>query len=176
VVNAIDRCGVSFLKAAAKTDVEICRGLGGTSQECRVARDIIQPDIDWWRAAGKHERAECDADMQTFCSSRCRSAVNVYPTLPTRDHEAPQGLGGVTMVSGRVSIIPRDLEPPQGVAGVTVTMRPIHKPIVISHDLEVRDQLAGAIYSELIPVAPGPSQGDVRQSADGVIEYLQFPE
>ena len=70
VVRTIDRCGVRFLKAAVKTSIEICRGLGGTSQECRVIKDIAKPDIDWWRAAGKHERADCDADMQTLCLSR----------------------------------------------------------------------------------------------------------
>jgi hypothetical protein len=71
VVKSIDRCGVSFLKAAAKTGMEICRGSGGTSQECRVIRDIVKPDIDWWKAAGKFEQAECVAEMEANCLPRC---------------------------------------------------------------------------------------------------------
>jgi hypothetical protein len=72
VVRTIDRCGVSFLKASAKIGVEICRGWGYTSRECRVIKDEIKPDIDWWKAEGKLEKAACDADMKAFCLSRCQ--------------------------------------------------------------------------------------------------------
>jgi hypothetical protein len=101
VVKSIDRCGVSFLRAAAKTGVEICRGLGGTSHECKVIKDIVKPDIDWWRAAGKQERADCNADMQTLCLSRCQSAVSLYDSIPPpqpRPTEVPPGGAGVTLV------------------------------------------------------------------------------
>jgi hypothetical protein len=101
VVKSIDRCGVSFLKAAAKTAIEICRGLGGTSRECREIKDIVKPDIDWWRAAGKQERADCAADMQTLCLSRCQSAVSIYNSIPPpqgRPTAVPQG-EGVTLVA-----------------------------------------------------------------------------
>jgi len=101
VVRTIDRCGVSFLKATVKTSIEICRGLGGTSRQCRVIKDIIKPDIDWWRAAGKQEKADCDADMQTYCLSRCQSAASLSftPLPPPQPPEAPQGEAGLTMVA-----------------------------------------------------------------------------
>ena len=101
VVKAIDKCGVSFLDAAAKTGVEICRGLGGTSQECRAVTDAIKPDIDWWKAQGKLEQADCDADMQTFCLSRCQSAAVISVptwTLPPTPTQPPQG-GSGTIIS-----------------------------------------------------------------------------
>jgi hypothetical protein len=71
VVKTIDKCGVSFLKAAAKTGTEICRGLGGTTRECRGVRDIIKPDIDWWKAQGKIEKEFCNIERDTMCLSRC---------------------------------------------------------------------------------------------------------
>jgi hypothetical protein len=99
VVRSIDRCGVRFLRAAVKTSIEICRGLGGTGQECRVIKDIAKPDIDWWRAAGKQERADCDADMQTLCLNRCQSAVSIYDSIPPpQGLEAPQGGARDTIV------------------------------------------------------------------------------
>jgi hypothetical protein len=143
VVRTIDRCGVSFLKAAAKTGIAICRGRGGTSQECRVIKDIVKPDIDWWRAAGRQERADCNADMQTFCLSRCQSAVSIYDSIPP-----PQGQGGVTIVSG-----PLDLEPPQGGAELTAVTLP-GIPITIP------------------PLAPEIPEEDVREQAEEVIEFL----
>jgi hypothetical protein len=71
VVRAIDKCGVSFLKSSAKVSVEICRGWGYTTQECRVIKNEYKSDIDWWKAQGKIERAACDSDTQIFCLSRC---------------------------------------------------------------------------------------------------------
>jgi hypothetical protein len=112
VVRSIDRCGVSFLKAAAKTGIEICRGLGGTSQECREIKDIVKPDIDWWRAAGKQERADCNADMQTLCLSRCQSVVSLYDSLlpsqlrPTEVREGGGIEGGVTLEAIRMTSYP----------------------------------------------------------------------
>lgn len=71
VAKAIDKCGVSFLKASEKVGIEICRGWGYTTQECRVIKDEIKGDIGWWRAQGKIEVAVCDSDAQFFCLSRC---------------------------------------------------------------------------------------------------------
>jgi hypothetical protein len=149
VVRTIDRCGVSFLKAAAKTGIAICRGRGGTSQECRVIKDIVKPDIDWWRAAGRQERADCKADMQTFCLSRCPSAVSLYDSIPP-----PQGQGGVTIVSGPVATTPPELEPPQSGAHFEVVTLP-------------------GIERTLIPLVPVIPEEDVRQQAEEVIEFLE---
>ncbi len=71
VVKTIDKCGVSFLKASVKTGTAICQGLGGTSRECRAVKDIIAPDIDWWKAQGKIEQAFCDVERDALCLSRC---------------------------------------------------------------------------------------------------------
>jgi hypothetical protein len=81
-VKTIDRCGVSFLRAAVKTSIEICRGFGGTSRECRAIRGIAKPDIDWWRAEGKLEKAACDTDVQTSCLSRCQSTASFADLIP----------------------------------------------------------------------------------------------
>jgi hypothetical protein len=172
VVRTIDRCGVHFLRAAVKTSIEICRGLGGTPQECRGIREIAKPDIDWWRAAGKQERADCDADMQTLCLSRCPSPVSIDDSIPPpQGPEAPQGItlgaietlhfidplpptqghGSVTIVSGPVSQAPRDLEPPQAGA---------HLGIV-------------AIERTIIPLPPEDPEEDARESAAHAIEFLE---
>jgi len=156
VVRTIDRCGVRFLQAAVKTSIEICRGLGGTSQECRVIKDIAKPDISWWRAAGKQERADCDADMQTLCLSRCQSAVSIYDSIsPPQGLEAPQGDAG-----GAISAIEyvqfTDLsptqvsEPPQGGAHFEVVRLP-------------------EIERTIIPEIP---EEDVREGAESAIEFL----
>jgi hypothetical protein len=102
VSRAIDKCGVSFLGASAKTGMEVCRGHGGMMQECRGVRTSIKPDIDWWKAEGKREREECDADMQTFCLSRCQPApapaAGPTYTPPTQDNGTLQtGSGSMTM-------------------------------------------------------------------------------
>jgi hypothetical protein len=154
-----------------KTSIEICRGLGGTAQECRGIKDIAKPDIDWWRTAGKHERADCDADMQTLCLSRCQSAVSIYDAIPPpQNPEAPQGdAGGVTeylvfidplsptqgqgsatMVSGPVSLTPQEPEPPQMGAHLEIVTLP-------------------RIERTIIPEIP---EEDVRDAAEGVIEFL----
>jgi len=168
VVRSIDRCGVRFLKAAVKTSIEICRGLGGTSQQCRVIKDIAKPDIDWWRAAGKQERADCDADMQTLCLNRCQSPVSIYDSIPPpQGPEAPQGnaggaidflqltdpqgQGSATMVSGPVSLTPQVLEPPQAGA---------HLGIV-------------AIERTITPLVPEIPEEDVREGAAHAIEFLE---
>jgi len=97
VVKAIDRCGVSFLKAAAKTGMEVCRGHGGDSQQCRGGMGMAKSDMDSWRAQGKLEQAACDSDAETFCMSRCQSEA-MGPSTPLQQNpENPQMLGGVVM-------------------------------------------------------------------------------
>jgi hypothetical protein len=93
VVRAVDKCGVGFLKSSERVGVEICRGWGYTTQECRVIRDEFKADINWWKVQGKIERAACDSDMQTFCLSRCQSApaAGATYTPPTQDNEAQLG-------------------------------------------------------------------------------------
>ena len=71
VVKAVDKCGVNFLKSSAKVGVEICRGWGFTSSDCRIIKDEFKADIDWWKAEGKIEQAVCDADARARCFSRC---------------------------------------------------------------------------------------------------------
>jgi hypothetical protein len=157
VVRTIDRCGVRFLKAAARTSIEICRGLGGTLRECRVINDIAKPDIDWWRAAGKQERADCDADMQTLCLSRCQSAVSIYDSIPP-----PQGL-----------------EAPQGDAGGAIVYLQLTDPL--SATLVSEPQQGGAhfevvrlpgIERTIIPLLPEIPEEDVREGAESAIEFL----
>jgi hypothetical protein len=157
VVRTIDRCGVRFLKAAAKTSIEICRGLGGTSQECRVIKDIAKPDIDWWRAAGKQERADCDADMQTLCLSRCQSAVSIYdPIPPPQGLEAPQGDAGAAIEYLEFT----DLSPTQ-----------VSEPPQMGAHLEIVT-LPG-IERTIIPLLPEIPEEDVRERAEGAIEFLE---
>jgi hypothetical protein len=158
VVRTIDRCGVRFLGAAAKTGIEICRGLGGTSQECRVIKDIAKPDIDWWRAAGKQERADCDADMQTLCLSRCQSTTSIYDSIPPpQGREAPQG-GAVDTI---VYLQPTDplsatlvSEPPQG---------GVHLEAVTVSEVE----------RTLTPLFPEIPEADVREAAEDAVTYLE---
>jgi hypothetical protein len=158
VVRSIDRCGVRFLKAAVKTSIEICRGLGGTSRECRVIKDIAKPDIDWWRAAGKQERTDCDADMQTLCLSRCQSAVSIYDSIPPpQNPEAPQGdAGGVILhVVDFTDLSPTPVsEPPQGGAHFQVLRLP-------------------EIERTIIPLIPEIPEEDVREGAESAIEFLE---
>ena len=164
VVRAVDKCGVSFLRAAAKTRIEVCRGLGGTSQECRGFRDTVRPDIAWWKAAGKVERADCEADTQTLCLSRCESAATgVYNDLmPLPPPEPPQGLVGgaiVYLVSPSpivlTPVIPPLLsEPPQGEAGLTLSILP---------GIRVTAPL----------IAPESSQAGVRELAEDAVVFLE---
>jgi hypothetical protein len=154
VVRTIDRCGVRFLRATVKTNIEICRGLGGTSQQCRVIKDIAKPDIDWWRAAGKHERADCDADMQTLCLNRCQSAVSTYDSIPpSQGLEAPQGdAGGVILHAVDFT----DLSP-----------TPVSEPPQMGAHLEI--VTLPRIERTIIPEIP---EEDVRDGAESAIEFL----
>lgn len=159
VVRAVDRCGVSFLRAAAKTRIEVCRGLGGTSRECRVFKDIVKPDIAWWKAAGKEERADCEAHTQTLCLSRCESAmVAIYSDLiPAGVPFPPQGEAGGAieyLVIGTPLILPALPAPPQGEAGVTLTILP-------------GTRLAAPL------IVPESSQEGVRELAEDAIEFLE---
>jgi len=99
LVRTIDRCGVSFLKAAARTGIEICRGLGGTSRECNVIKAIVRPDIDWWRAQGKLEKEACDIDAQTLCLSRCQVASSVSGPPRIENPQNPQSEAGLTLIA-----------------------------------------------------------------------------
>lgn len=105
VVNTTDRCGVNLLKATARTAVEICLGLGGTQDDCRVIRRDIQPDIDWWRSAGRQERRDCDADVRSSCLSRCQSAPSgaATPSAPAPEPPVanPGGSSGSLEMIGR---------------------------------------------------------------------------
>jgi hypothetical protein len=82
VVKAIDKCGVSFLRASAKTGTLICRGWGYTASECRGINDEAKVDVDWWKAQGRIERDDCDREADSDCFSRCQSAeVSLYEGL-----------------------------------------------------------------------------------------------
>jgi hypothetical protein len=81
VVRAVDRCGVSLLKAEAKIAMELCRGHGGSAQDCRGVRADARLNMDWWKNAGREEQATCDEDTQVSCMSRCQPTrpANVPP-------------------------------------------------------------------------------------------------
>ena len=96
VVRAVDKCGVSFLRAAAKTRIEVCRGLGGTSRECRVIKDDVKLDIAWWKVAGKVEQADCDADTQTLCMNRCQPLTRRGSPIPITPPEE-EGEAGASL-------------------------------------------------------------------------------
>jgi len=79
VVRAVDRCGVSLLKAEAKVTLELCRGYGGSVQDCSRVRADARLNMEWWKNAGREEQATCDEDTQASCMSRCqptRSAIS----------------------------------------------------------------------------------------------------
>jgi hypothetical protein len=142
VSKAIDKCGVSLLKASAKTGNEICRGHGGMMRECRGVQISIKPDIDWWKAEGKREREECDADMQTFCMSRCQAPARGTAMPSTQGSKAPQGGVEVTTVTRPGTeriVIPQDPGLTQGHSSFTNIIAPEVEPITISQDPEVRD-------------------------------------
>lgn len=96
VVKAIDKCGVSFLKASAKVSIEVCRGWGYTAAECRGINAEAKADIDWWKAQGRIERDECDSEAATWCLSRCQSpvGVNFEDLVPAPLPERPEGQAG----------------------------------------------------------------------------------
>jgi hypothetical protein len=85
VVKTVDQCGVKFLQAAIKVGVEVCLGLGNSPLQCAGVTTLIKPDIDWWKAQGKLEKAACDADSQTLCLSRCdaEASASLIPLPPT---------------------------------------------------------------------------------------------
>ena len=159
VVRAVDRCGVSFLRAAAKTRIEVCRGLGGTSRECRAFRDIVKPDIAWWKAAGKEERADCEAHTQTLCLSKCQSLLtgDYNDLIPRPVPFPPQGEAGGAieyLVIESPIILPPLPAPPQGEAGATLTILPgtrLTAPLIV----------------------PESSQEGVRELAEDAIEFLE---
>jgi hypothetical protein len=161
LAKTIDRCGVSFLKAAVKTSIEICRGLGGTAPQCGAIKGIAKPDIDWWRAEGKLEKAACDADMQTLCLSRCQpaaTAASYNELIPASFSETSQGGAGGAIeylqVPDRLSPI-QIPESPQGGAGVTETLT--------LHGVRVTAP----------PLVPEPPEEDVRQQAEGARYFLE---
>jgi hypothetical protein len=159
VVRTIDRCGVSFLRATANTAIEICRGLGGTSRKCREIRNVIKPDIDWWRAAGKWEIADCVAEMQTSCLSRCQSVTPLSVMPPIVAPEPPQGGAGVTIV-----VFP----------GIERTLIPLAPETT---QFGVHDQVLNVTeYLQLIPADPDPSQEGPIDPVGGIINYLVLPE
>jgi hypothetical protein len=160
LVKTIDRCGVSFLKAAVKTSIEICRGLGGTAPQCGAIRGIAKPDIDWWRAQGKLEKAACDADMQALCSSRCQpaaAAASYNELIPASFFENSQreAGGAIEYLQLPAPLSPIQIpESPQGGAGVTLEALP-GIPITIP------------------PLVPETREGGVRESAEETIYFLE---
>jgi hypothetical protein len=157
VVRTIDRCGVSFLRTAAKTGFQICRGFarvrpdGLPGIDCRVVRDRLKPDIEWWKAEGKIEKANCEVERDELCLSRCQSAASIYDSIPP-----PQGQGSVAIVSGPVSLTPPELDPPQGGAGLTAVTLP-------------------GIRMTMPALAPEIPEEDVREAAEDAIEFLESP-
>jgi hypothetical protein len=169
LVKTIDRCGVSFLKAAVKTSIEICRGLGGTLRECRAIRDIAKPDIDWWRVEGKLEKAACDTDVQTLCLSRCQSTAPVpftdliLPPLPVLPGIGDGGAGDLIMY----------LEFPNP---PLITPIPVLPSLILPVE-GVRLQAVDVVsYIDLIPALPRElPEIDSGEQAGGAIVYLQIP-
>ena len=128
VVKAIDKCGVSFLKASGKVGIQMCRGWGYTAAECRGIHAEAKADIDWWKAQGRIERDECDREAETLCLSRCQSPVGVsYEDLVpvgTFENSPEQAGGAIQYLDREAALQPTPLrEAPQG-EGVRVIAQP----------------------------------------------------
>jgi hypothetical protein len=109
VVRAVDRCGVSMLKAEAKVALELCRGYGGSAQDCSRVRTDARLSMDWWKNAGREEQATCDEDTQVSCMSRCQPTrrVNVPPVLVNpivRPGVAPESGSSLTLYESLVPV------------------------------------------------------------------------
>ena len=129
VARSVDRCGVSFLRAAAKVSIQACRGRGLPEQSCRGIHAKARADIDWWNAQGRIERAACDTEEETLCLSRCQApaGVNYEDLVPTPLPERPDGQTGGAIVyldwgAARQQILLR--EAPQGQEGARVIAVP----------------------------------------------------
>jgi len=97
VVKAIDKCGVSFLRASEKVGIQMCRGWGYTAAECRGIHAEAKADIGWWKAQGRIERDECDREAEALCLTRCQSpvGVNYVDLVPVGTFEnSPEQAGG----------------------------------------------------------------------------------
>ena len=178
VAKAIDRCGVSFLKASAKVGIEICRGLGYTAQECRGINAEANADIDWWKAQGRIERDECDSEAETLCLSRCQSAAAraLYETLvPAPLLERPQREdGGAIVYLNFEEILPPNPLPenPEGGAALDAIQYLDPRASLPSvPPLEAPQGQAGlTITTSQIPERAPLA---VREQAKGVVEFLE---
>lgn len=178
VVRAVDRCGVSFLRAAAKTRIEVCRGLGGTSRECRVFKDIVKPDIAWWKAAGKVEQADCDADTRALCMNRCHPLALSGPTpIRVPGPLTPQGGGASASLSLYDQLVPapRPESQPGGAGSTSGFIYPIQylggARLVADYQMgPARATLEAIPNTELKTISNNP---EVFKQAESVIEFLE---
>jgi hypothetical protein len=95
--------------------------------------------------------------MQTLCLSRCQSAVSIYDSIPPpQGPEAPQGnAGGAIEYLLTDSLSPTHVtEPPQMGAHLEIVTLP-------------------GIERTIIPLLPEIPEEDVRERAEGAIEFLE---
>ncbi len=178
VVRAIDKCGVNFLRAAAKTEMEVCRGLGGTAQECRGVRDDAKTDIAWWKAAGKVEQADCDADTRALCMNRCHPLALSGPTpIRVPGPLTPQGGGASASLSLYDQLVPapRPESQPGGAGSTSGFIYPIQylggARLVADYQMgPARATLEAIPNTELKTISNNP---EVFKQAESVIEFLE---
>jgi len=179
VVRAVDRCGVSLLKAEARVTLELCRGYGGSAQDCSRVRADARLNMEWWKNAGREEQAACDEDTQASCMSRCqptRSAINP----PVRVN--PIDRSGVALEPGS-SLTLYDSLVPAGQFGiqqggssfssgsVTKYLSPALIPVV-SPLLDPEQTPTPYVFREG-ELTTFSGEREVRKSVENVIEFLE---